>query len=78
MIYQNGILLFQETLDMIFVDYLQLVAPSHRWNTREQEVSEVSRSLKALAKELNVPVIAGAQLNRAIEARKEKSPHWRT
>ena len=61
-------------LDVIFIDYLQLVAPSHRWNTREQEVSEVSRSLKALAKELNVPVIAGAQLNRAIETRAEKKP----
>ena len=61
-------------LDMIFVDYVQLVAPSHRWNTREQEVSEVSRSLKTLAKELNVPVIAGAQLNRAIETRVEKKP----
>jgi replicative DNA helicase len=61
-------------LDLVIVDYLQLVPPSRRWNTREQEVSEVSRTLKAIAKELNVPVIAGAQLNRNIENRTTKTP----
>ncbi|HOI15937.1 MAG TPA: replicative DNA helicase [Geobacteraceae bacterium] len=59
----------EKGLSLIVVDYLQLLRPSQKWNTREQEVSEASRSLKALAKELAVPVIACAQLNRAIESR---------
>lgn len=59
---------------LVVVDYLQLVRPSQKWGTREQEVSEVSRNLKALAKELSVPVLACAQLNRAIEARQDKRP----
>jgi len=62
----------EKGLALIVVDYLQLVRPSQRWGTREQEVSEVSRSLKALAKELNVPVLATAQLNRGIESRQDK------
>lgn len=61
-------------VDLVVVDYLQLVAPSRRWNTREQEVSEISRILKALAKELSVPVLAGAQLNRDIERRNNQTP----
>jgi len=59
----------EKGLGLIIVDYLQLIRPSQKWNTREQEVAESSRSLKALAKELAVPVIACAQLNRAIESR---------
>ncbi len=61
-------------LALVVVDYLQLVRPSQRWGTREQEVAEVSRSLKALAKELSVPVLACAQLNRGIENRTDKRP----
>jgi replicative DNA helicase len=62
-------------LDLLIIDYLQLmrgrVANTDR---REQEISEISRSLKALAKELNVPVIAISQLNRMVEQREDKRP----
>ncbi|HOI74799.1 MAG TPA: replicative DNA helicase [Syntrophales bacterium] len=61
-------------LALVTVDYLQLVRPSQRWATREAEVAEVSRSLKVLAKELDVPVVSAAQLNRAVESRKDKRP----
>ena len=54
-------------LSMIVIDYLQLMKPVTRCNVREREVAEISRSLKALAKELNVPVVVLAQLNRAVE-----------
>ena len=63
-------------LDLIVVDYLQLMQGSGKKNpeNRQQEVSEVSRSLKALARELNVPVIALSQLSRSVEARQVKRP----
>lgn len=62
-------------LSAIMVDYLQLMKiPGYDANSRQQEVSECSRSLKALAKEMNVPVIALAQLNRGLESRKDKRP----
>jgi replicative DNA helicase len=65
-------------LDLVIVDYLQLIAPSsagkRRNISREQEVSEVSRSLKAMAKELKIPVIALSQLSRAVEHRDDKRP----
>jgi replicative DNA helicase len=61
----------EHPLDLIIVDYLQLVGGSVPEN-RVQEISEVSRSLKALARELNVPVLALSQLSRAVESR---SPH---
>jgi len=59
---------------LIVVDYLQLMRGMGNANNREQEISEISRSLKALAKELNVPVIALSQLNRRVEDRSERRP----
>ena len=67
----------ESDLNIIIVDYLQLLHASggtRRGGTREQEVAEISRGLKALAKELNVPVIALAQLSRAIENRQGEKP----
>ncbi len=61
-------------LDMIVVDYLQLVQGRSDAESRQQEISDISRSLKGLAKELNVPVIALSQLSRAVEARKPPIP----
>jgi replicative DNA helicase len=56
-------------LDLIIVDYLQLVSGYGRFENRTQEISQVARSLKALARELRVPVVALSQLSRAVEAR---------
>ena len=61
-------------LDLVIVDYLQLMAGSRRTESRQQEVSQISRELKGLAKELNVPVIALSQLSRAPEARNPPRP----
>ncbi len=61
-------------LAAIFVDYLQLMRGSERSENRQQEISGISRSLKALAKELEVPVIALSQLSRAVEQREKKRP----
>lgn len=61
-------------LSLIVVDYLQLMRSKGKFERREQEISDISRSLKALAKELKVPVIALSQLNRAVEQRGEKRP----
>ena len=61
-------------LGLVVVDYLQLMQPSRRFENRQQEVSEISRSLKLLAKELDVPVIAISQLSRQTEARSDRRP----
>jgi len=61
-------------LGMVVVDYLQLVSGSGRVENRQQEISSISRSLKGLAKELSVPVVALSQLSRAPETRTEKRP----
>lgn len=61
-------------LDLILVDYLQLMTSGSRSENRVQEVSYISRNLKVLARELNVPVLAAAQLSRAIEQRADKDP----
>ncbi|MBS4030406.1 MAG: replicative DNA helicase [Clostridiales bacterium] len=61
-------------LAAVFVDYLQLMRGSERSENRQQEISGISRSLKALAKELEVPVIALSQLSRAVEQREKKRP----
>jgi replicative DNA helicase len=61
----------QQGLDIVVVDYLQLAHGSKNLNSREQEISEISRGLKGLAKELNIPVVALSQLNRGPEMRKD-------
>jgi replicative DNA helicase len=61
-------------LAMVVIDYLQLIAPARRKDSRNQEVSDISRDLKILAKELNVPVIALSQLSRDVEKRHDKLP----
>ncbi|MBK7104333.1 MAG: replicative DNA helicase [Ignavibacteriae bacterium] len=64
----------EKNIGLIVIDYLQLMSSSSRMDSREREISTISRSLKALAKELNVPVIALSQLNRAVESRSDKRP----
>jgi replicative DNA helicase len=64
----------EKNIGMIIIDYLQLMQGPAKAESREREISHISRSLKSLAKELNIPVIALAQLNRAVEARTDKRP----
>jgi replicative DNA helicase len=67
-------ILAEHRLELVVIDYLQLMQGRWRAENRQQEISEISRSLKALAKELNVPVVALSQLSRAVEARGEGLP----
>jgi len=64
----------EKNIGMIIIDYLQLMQGPAKAESREREISHISRSLKSLAKELNIPVIALAQMNRAVEARTDKRP----
>lgn len=66
----------QHNIQLLIVDYLQLMTGrDDKSGNREQEISQISRSLKAIAKELNIPVIALSQLNRSVEKRENKEPH---
>jgi len=64
----------QSKLGLIVVDYMQLMRPGRAGESREKEIAEISRSLKALAKELRVPVVALSQLNRQVESRTDRRP----
>jgi replicative DNA helicase len=61
-------------LDLVIVDYLQLMSAEVKTDNRVQEVSYISRYLKVLARELRVPVLAAAQLSRAVESRPDRQP----
>lgn len=64
----------EHNLGLVIIDYLQLMTGSGRTESRQQEISEISRSLKALAREINAPVIALSQVNRACESRPDHRP----
>jgi replicative DNA helicase len=64
----------QHNIGLIIVDYLQLMRSNTKAENRQQEISEISRSLKALARELHIPVVAISQLSRAVEARADHRP----
>ena len=64
----------EKDLGLVIIDYLQLMSGGKKSESRQQEISEISRSLKALAREINCPVIALSQLSRAVESRDDKRP----
>ncbi len=64
----------QHNVGIVIIDYLQLIEPEDRRAPREQQIAQITRRLKQLAKELNVPVVALAQLNRGVELREDKRP----
>lgn len=64
----------EHDVGLVVIDYLQLMQGGTRSENRQQEISQISRSLKALARELNVPVIALSQLSRAVESRQDRRP----
>jgi len=63
-----------QDIQLIILDYLQLMRGSHNAENRQQEISDISRSIKALARELNVPIVAISQLSRAVESRTDHRP----
>ena len=65
----------EQGIGLIVIDYLQLMSPTDKRLPREQQISEMSRGLKAIAKELECPVIALSQLNRSVETRPNKRPN---
>ena len=64
----------EKNVDILFVDYIQLLNASQRMESRQQEISFISRSLKALAKELDIPIVCLSQLSRAVESRTDHRP----
>ena len=64
----------REDIGLVIIDYLQLMSTGKRTENRVQEISEITRNLKIMAKELNVPVVALSQLNRSLEQRADKRP----
>jgi len=64
----------EKQIDIAFIDYLQLIKPVNSFAPREQAISDISRGLKSMAKELDMPIVALAQLNRLVEARSDKKP----
>jgi len=71
---KSRLLKAEKGLGLIVIDYLQMMQGNRRYENRQQEISDISRSLKSLAKELNVPVLALAQLSRLVERRDNKRP----
>jgi len=65
----------EHELGLIIIDYIQLINPSSGYDSPVHQMTEISRSLKALARELNIPVLAISQLSRAAEQRSDKKPH---
>lgn len=64
----------KSNIDLLVIDYLQLLTAGNRYENRTQEISAISRALKALAKELNIPILALSQLSRSLESRMDKRP----
>ena len=64
----------EHDINLLVVDYLQLIEGKNNVNTREQEIAHISRSLKGIARELRIPVVALSQLNRSVERRESKKP----
>ena len=67
-------LVSEEEIEILFIDYIQLLDAGRKFESRQQEISYISRSLKALAKELNIPIVALSQLSRAPESRTDHRP----
>ncbi len=64
----------EKNIGLVIIDYLQLMSGNGRSDSRQQEISEISRSLKSISREINVPIIALSQLSRACEARADHRP----